>query len=162
MQTEHEPSTPTEEALVLQIAMAAWRLRRLHHIEAGFFAVRTADLDYTLKSYKNLRPGESQAVIINYDSQGTPTLATLRRYEAHLQRIIRMSLQALNPLRASRKTKITKQPQPAPARPVLVRPDQAHDIPSPEDPPAAPRHAAEPAPDPGNVASPPPPAADMK
>jgi hypothetical protein len=36
--TEHDPVTPTEQALVSQLAMAAWRLRRLYHQEAGFYA----------------------------------------------------------------------------------------------------------------------------
>src|SRR4030088_1502070 len=35
-ESEHQPETPTEEALVLQLAMATWRLRRLYHAEAAF------------------------------------------------------------------------------------------------------------------------------
>src|SRR5215467_5169986 len=78
MQAEHQPSTPTEEALVLQIAMAAWRLRRLHHIEAGYFVIRTVDLNHYIRNYENLRPGESQAVVVDvvvdYDSDKSRTL----------------------------------------------------------------------------------------
>src|SRR5262252_2295738 len=46
LEAEHQPATPTEEALVVQLAMAAWRLRRLYHQEAGFYAFQmkeTAD-----------------------------------------------------------------------------------------------------------------------
>src|ERR1700683_3849178 len=37
-EAEHEPATPTENALVTQLAMATWRMRRLYHVEAGFYA----------------------------------------------------------------------------------------------------------------------------
>src|SRR3982074_528124 len=36
LEAEHAPATPTEEALVVQLAMATWRLRRLYHAQAGF------------------------------------------------------------------------------------------------------------------------------
>jgi hypothetical protein len=41
MQAEHQPTTPTEVALVRRIAMATWRLTRLYHIESGFFTIAT-------------------------------------------------------------------------------------------------------------------------
>ena len=47
LEAEHDPSTPTEEALVVQLAMATWRLRRLYQQEAGFYSFKmkdTADL----------------------------------------------------------------------------------------------------------------------
>src|SRR5438132_7169944 len=56
MQAEHQPSTATEEALVTQIAMAAWRLRRLHHIEAGVFVIRTSDLSDWIERHPELDP----------------------------------------------------------------------------------------------------------
>jgi hypothetical protein len=40
LETEHAPATPTEEALVVQLAMATWRLRRAYHAEAGFYTYR--------------------------------------------------------------------------------------------------------------------------
>src|SRR6266478_9189315 len=43
LETEHDPATPTEEALVVQLAMATWRLRRLYHAEAGFWAFKMKD-----------------------------------------------------------------------------------------------------------------------
>src|SRR5712692_8632629 len=43
LEAEHAPATPTEEALVVQLAMATWRLRRLYHQEAGFYAFELKD-----------------------------------------------------------------------------------------------------------------------
>src|SRR5205085_2883771 len=37
-EAEHQPETPTEVSLVLQLAMSTWRLRRLYHAEAAFCA----------------------------------------------------------------------------------------------------------------------------
>src|SRR5256885_214732 len=48
---EHDPATATEEALVAQLAMATWRLRRLYHQEAGFYT-------YKLSFLQSLRNGE--------------------------------------------------------------------------------------------------------
>src|ERR1700737_3861701 len=42
-EAEHHPATPPEEALVLQLAMATWRLRRLYHAEAGFYTYKLKD-----------------------------------------------------------------------------------------------------------------------
>src|SRR5260370_92529 len=43
LEAEHDPATPTEEALVVQLAMTTWRLRRLYHAEAGFYTYNTND-----------------------------------------------------------------------------------------------------------------------
>src|SRR6202011_602620 len=43
LEAEHAPATPTEEALVIQLAMATWRLRRLYRAEAGFWAFKMKD-----------------------------------------------------------------------------------------------------------------------
>src|ERR1700736_6788092 len=43
LEAEHDPATPTEEALVVQLAMATWRLRRLYRAEAGFYTYKTQD-----------------------------------------------------------------------------------------------------------------------
>src|ERR1700737_1828754 len=43
LEAEHAPVTPTEEALVVQLAMATWRLRRLYHAEAGFYSYKLKD-----------------------------------------------------------------------------------------------------------------------
>ena len=40
LEAEHQPTTPTEEILVADLAMATWRRRRLYNMEAGFYKVR--------------------------------------------------------------------------------------------------------------------------
>src|SRR6202023_530008 len=44
LEAEHDPASPTEEALVVQLAMATWRLRRLYHQEAGFYTCQLQSL----------------------------------------------------------------------------------------------------------------------
>src|ERR1700682_348323 len=44
LEAEHHPATPTEEALVVQLAMATWRLRRLYHVEGGFYSYKVKAL----------------------------------------------------------------------------------------------------------------------
>src|SRR5260370_4160663 len=39
VQAEHQPATPTEEALVSQIAIAILRLRRSYHLQCGFLTM---------------------------------------------------------------------------------------------------------------------------
>src|SRR6202140_4316039 len=43
-EAEPAPATPTEEALVVQLALANWRLRRLYHQEAGFYTYEIKSL----------------------------------------------------------------------------------------------------------------------
>src|SRR3982074_1281046 len=45
LEAEHDPATPTEQALVVQLAMATWRLRRLYHQEAGFYTCQLKSLE---------------------------------------------------------------------------------------------------------------------
>jgi hypothetical protein len=44
LEAEHQPTTPTEETLVAQLAMATWRLRRVYNMEAGFYNVGLIEL----------------------------------------------------------------------------------------------------------------------
>src|SRR6266702_3107910 len=44
LEAEHDPASPTEEALVVQLAMATWRLRRLYRQEAGFYTCQLQSL----------------------------------------------------------------------------------------------------------------------
>src|SRR6266702_3846173 len=50
LEAEHDPASPTEEALVVQLAMATWRLRRLYHQEAGFYTFKMKDTIDSKKS----------------------------------------------------------------------------------------------------------------
>src|SRR3989475_6197340 len=42
---EYQPTTPSAEFLVRQVAMADWRLLRLHRIEASFHTIRHQELE---------------------------------------------------------------------------------------------------------------------
>src|SRR5258708_17179755 len=42
---EYQPATPSAEFLVRQVAMADWRLLRLHRIEASFHTIRHKELE---------------------------------------------------------------------------------------------------------------------
>src|SRR6266851_9564080 len=57
LEAEHDPVTPTEETLVVQLAMATWRLRRLYHQEAGFDAFKMKD---TVDSRKEPKLNDSE------------------------------------------------------------------------------------------------------
>src|SRR5712691_6929285 len=57
LEAEHDPVTPTEEALVVQLAMATWRLRRLYHAEAGFWAFKMKD---TVDNRKELKLNDAE------------------------------------------------------------------------------------------------------
>src|SRR5437867_7412975 len=83
IEAEHQPTTPTEEVIVRQIAMSAWQLRRLHHIEAGFFTTGLIDRkDYINDHYKNLDPGDRLAIVVRNDCQGANALAKISLYGA--------------------------------------------------------------------------------
>src|SRR6266853_1410179 len=50
LEAEHDPATPTEETLVVQLAMATWRLRRLYQVEGGFYTFKMKDTVDSKKS----------------------------------------------------------------------------------------------------------------
>ena len=109
LEAEHQPTTPTEELLVSQLAMASWRLRRLYHMEAGFLCVRLIDLEDTIKAkYHELDPGDRQAIVADRDAQGPNTLANLSRFEARLERSFYRALHELQRLRAQRPAEVEK------------------------------------------------------
>src|SRR5438477_9246631 len=106
--------------------MAAWRLRRLHHIEAGVFVIRTRDFSGWIERHPDLDPASCNSFVLLNDARDHEVFVTFfvtfSRYEAHLQRMIRMSLQDLKLLRAGRQSQITNQTQSAPKRPNRPRP----------------------------------------
>jgi hypothetical protein len=101
--TEHDPITPTEQALVTQLAMATWRLRRLYHQEAGFYA-------HKLKFLADLRDSEKLdnplglGLVANCSQD---TLSMFNRQEARLERTFYKALHELERLR-------TQRPEPEP------------------------------------------------
>lgn len=86
--TEHRPATPTEEALVAQMVMATWRLRRLYRMEAGL---------YNLKA-----PAEPGTRAKRDNSRG---LRLVDRQVARLEGSFSRALQALKRLRTQRPAK---------------------------------------------------------
>src|SRR5580704_13114481 len=82
LEAEHDPVTPTEEALVTQLGMAAWRLRRLYHQEAGFYA-------FQMKNHADSREGlklngaERMGFVCDVSHE---TLDMFSRQEGRLQR----------------------------------------------------------------------------
>src|SRR5260370_4983999 len=97
-EAEHEPATPTEEALVLQLPMASWRLRRLYHAEAGYYTYKLKD---TADQAARPRLGESAHLGLVTDCIQS-TLATFTRQEARLERTFYRALHELQRLRTLR------------------------------------------------------------
>jgi len=111
-ESEHAPSTPTEEALVRQMAMAQWRLRRLYHVEAAFFSMRLIDTAETAeRNYENLEPAGHLALVVDRSAE---TLTNLSRFEARLERSFYKALQELQRLRSLPKSDLKNQTQSAP------------------------------------------------
>src|SRR5882762_8936644 len=77
LEAEHDPITPTEEALVVQLAMATWRLRRLYHQEGAFYAYKMKEHTVSRASLK-LDDCERLGLIADCSIQ---TLSMLNRQE---------------------------------------------------------------------------------
>src|SRR2546421_9691566 len=94
-EAEHDPSTPTEEALVLQLAMATWRLRRLYHAEAAFSASKLKTIAETEVGRK-LKDSERLGLVNDWSKD---TMATFNRQESRLERTFYRALHELQRLR---------------------------------------------------------------
>src|SRR5216683_1966328 len=105
-EAEHAPATPTEETLVVQLALAAWRLRRLYHQEAGFYAFQRKD---TADNTEFLKLNESERMgYICFVSE--KTLAMFNRQEARLERTFYRALHELQRLRKGRLASLLQKP----------------------------------------------------
>src|SRR5205085_3711979 len=82
MQAEHQPSTATEEALVTQIAMATWRLRRLHHIVCRLLLVKNSELNDWIEQHPDLDPASRHSFVLLNDARDQKAFVTFSRYEA--------------------------------------------------------------------------------
>ena len=143
-EAEHSPATPTEEALVQQLTMAMWRLRRLYHAEAAYYA----------KDMKFLKERNSKEDLDDHTLTGLSinrnqdTASTFRRQEASLERSFYRALHELQRLRAQRsKLALDSHPVPTQAEPQASARGLS-DIQPPDQPPADPIPAPEPTPDP--------------
>jgi hypothetical protein len=139
IETEHQPATPTETALVRRIAMAAWRLTRLYRMEAGFFTVRQMDLQDKFDDYTALDPGDRLAIIVRDDSLNAGALLNISVYESRLERSMDKGVRELQRLRSvrcgqmknqSQFTRASPDPGPAPADKPPTQPDSAADMPA--------------------------------
>ncbi len=99
LEAEHRPTTPTEELLVRQMAMASWRLRRLYHIEAAFFAFELDGQSSMREKYHPHLNGSGKLAYTLRQTDPARTLGNLSRYEARLERSFRTALLDLQRLR---------------------------------------------------------------
>src|SRR5580700_6296551 len=82
LEAEHQPTTPTEEILVADLAMATWRRRRLYNMEAGFYKVRMKDqADYAAPEKL-----DHASLLAKVADNYTDTMALIGRQEARLER----------------------------------------------------------------------------
>ena len=111
-ESEHLPATPTEEALVRQMTMAQWRLRRLYQVEAAFFRLRLDDTEEDIEDeYEHLDAAGRLAYIVYRDSGSGSARENLSRIEARLERSFYKALHELQRLRAGRPQKLENQTQ---------------------------------------------------
>ena len=123
-EAEHAPTTPTEEALVVQLALANWRLRRLYHQEAGFY---TSKLKILASIQKDLNLDDAGRMG-HAAGWSESTLGLFNRQEARLERTFYRALHELQRLRKEREANLALVCQPTPAEPV----GQVPDLPSKE------------------------------
>jgi hypothetical protein len=102
LEAEHDPVSPTEEALVVQLAMATWRLRRLYHAEAGFYTFKTRDTVGSKKS-RNLNDADHLGLVADW---GSKTLDMFNRQEGRLERSFYRALHELQRLRKERQSNL--------------------------------------------------------
>jgi len=104
LQAEHQPATPTEELLVRQLAMAAWRQLRLYRAEAGF--IRNEDRErregYRSEAYLALHPDCQLGRIAIGDAVNQNVLLNFHRFEVRLERSMRHAIHELRRCRADR------------------------------------------------------------
>jgi hypothetical protein len=101
-EAEHHPTTPTEEALVVQLALANWRLRRLYHQEAGFYTSKLKNLASIQKDL-NLDDAGRMGHAAGWSES---TLGLFNRQEGRLERTFYRALHELQRLRKEREANL--------------------------------------------------------
>ena len=102
LEAEHAPATPTEEALVVQLAMATWRLRRLYHQEAGFY---TCQLQSLVGMQKDLNLDDAGR-LGHAAAWSESTLNMFNRQEGRLERTFYHALHELQRLHKDRESNL--------------------------------------------------------
>jgi hypothetical protein len=95
-EAEHQPATPTEEALVQQLAMATWRLRRLYRAEASFHSEKMRQMADDPYTGRKLDDSTSLGLV---NDRNKDTMATFHRQESRLERTFYHALHELQRLR---------------------------------------------------------------
>src|ERR1700680_4112858 len=121
LEAEHDPVTPTEEALVVQLAMATWRLRRLYRQEAGFY---TCQLQSLVGMQKDLNLDDAGRMG-HAAAWSESKLNMFNRQEARLERTFYRALHELQRLRKERESNLASVLQTPPAE----RVGQVDDLP---------------------------------
>ncbi len=144
---EYQPATPSAEFLVRQVAMADWRLLRLHRIEASFHTMRHKELDCSRREELQCDDDARLAFIDWMDAGPKSLLANLHRYEIRLERSAKNARQELGrrpvALVSTAPVEPTKaQPKTPPSPKIIsietVERPSAPIISDPEPPPSAP------------------------
>ena len=95
--TEYQPATPSAEFLVRQVAMADWRLLRLHRIEASFHTIRHKELELSRRLDDIQCDNDGRLAFIDWMDAGPKSLlANLHRYEIRLERSAKNARQELD------------------------------------------------------------------
>ena len=113
LEAEHDPVTPTEEALVVQLAMATWRLRRLYHQEAGFY---TCQLQSLMGMQKDLNLDDAGRMG-HAAAWSESTLTLFNRQEGRLERTFYRAMHELQRLRKDREANLALVSQETPESP---------------------------------------------
>ena len=152
---EYQPTTPSAEFLVRQVAMADWRLLRLHRIEASFHTIRHKELELSRRLEDIQCDNDGRLAFIDWMDAGPKSLlANLHRYEIRLERSAKNARQELDrrpvALVSTAPLEPTKdRPKAPPSAKIIsietVERAPAPRIPDPEPPPSAPP-AVDPAP----------------
>ena len=94
---EYQPATPSAEFLVRQVAMADWRLLRLHRIEASFHTIRHKELELSRRLEDIQCDNDARLAFIDWMDAGPKSLlANLHRYEIRLERSAKNARQELD------------------------------------------------------------------
>ena len=94
---EYQPAGPTETLLVEQMAMAAWRLRRMRALETGLFSLRMSQLPRD----ENAATLDPSSRAFAYDASGSRAIESLSRYETRIERSFYRALHEFDRLRSA-------------------------------------------------------------
>jgi hypothetical protein len=150
LEAEHDPVSPTEEALVVQLAMATWRLRRLYHQEAGFY---TCQLQSLVGMQKDLNLDDAGRMG-HAAAWSESTLTLFNRQEGRLERTFYRALHELQRLRKERQSNLASvlpsTPEPE-NKEVSADPPHSPSVSAGAEPPTMPSDQPPPAPNAANM-----------